>query len=97
VSAQPDPLAALIVAGLDDQALAALAARLAPHLPDRHADEWLAPAGAARHLGVTVRRIHDLTSNGRLTPDGRDGRRPLWRRSTLDAYAAGDRRSLTTP
>jgi hypothetical protein len=91
VSAQPDPLAAALVQALDDDALADLAVRLAPHLP-RDTDPWLAPREAAAHLGCSVRRVHDLTSSGRLVPDGRDGRRPLWRRSTLDRFAAGDSR-----
>lgn len=41
---------------------------------------------AARYLGTTRRRIHELTSARLLRPDGRDGRRPLYRRSSLDRY-----------
>jgi hypothetical protein len=49
------------------------------------------PAPAAACLGLTMRRIYDLTSAGRLAPDGRDGRTPLFTRATLDAYARGAR------
>jgi Helix-turn-helix domain len=41
---------------------------------------------AARYLGTTRRRIHELTSARVLRPDGQDGRRPLYRRSSLDRY-----------
>lgn len=41
---------------------------------------------AARYLGTTRRRIHELTSARLLRPDGRDGRRPLYRRESLDYY-----------
>ena len=41
---------------------------------------------AARYLGTTRRRIHELTSARLLRPDGRDGRRPLYRRESLDRY-----------
>ncbi|MDX6623735.1 MAG: hypothetical protein QOE75_1667 [Solirubrobacterales bacterium] len=50
---------------------------------------FLDAAGAARHLGTTRRRIHELTSARLLRPDGRDGRRPLYRRTSLDRYAEG--------
>lgn len=83
-------LAAALIADLDADTLAALAARLAPHLPQQTPaapDGWLAPAAAAEYLGVKRRRVYDLKSAGALEPDGYDGRTPLWRRSTLDAYA----------
>ena len=51
------------------------------------AARWLTPAAAAEHLGLTRKRIHDLTSMRALEPDGRDGRTPLCLRETLDAYA----------
>ncbi len=88
-------LAAAIVVGLDDDALDALAERLAPRLEARlgrrpaagvGAEHWMTPADAARYLGLTRKRIYDLTSMRALEPDGRDGRTPLFRRDTLDAY-----------
>jgi hypothetical protein len=91
MSAQPDPLARALVAALDNEALADLAKRLAPHLPARDPDPWLTPAGVARHLNVTVRRVHDLKSSGRLVADGADGRVPLFRLSTVDQYARARR------
>jgi hypothetical protein len=86
MSAQPD-LAAALVDALDDEALDRLAALLAPRMPDRHADEWLAPREAAAHLGVSTRRIYDLKSSGKLVADGADGRVPLFTRARLDEYA----------
>ena len=84
-------VAAALIAELDADALAALAVKLAPYLPQPRvsegADGWLAPAAAAEYLGVGRRRVYDLKSAGALEPDGFDGRTPLWRRSTLDAYA----------
>ncbi len=49
-------------------------------------DGFLDADGAARRLSTTRKRIHELTSAGVLRPDGRDGRRPLFRRSSLDLY-----------
>ncbi len=89
-------LGAALLAELDDAlesdpALAAsLAAKLKPYLPDPAGEEpggFLAPQAAADYLGVTRKRVHDLTSMRAIVPDGHDGRTPLYRRSTLDAYA----------
>ena len=86
-------LAAALLDSLDDAALDLLAARLAPRLGDRLAGTsegdagYLAPAAAAGYLGVTRKRIYDLTSMRAIEPDGRDGRTPLYTRATLDAYA----------
>jgi len=88
-------LASAIVAGLDEDALDALAERLAPRLEARWRDtapvrnRWMAPADAADYLGVKPKRIYDLTSMRALVPDGRDGRTPLYTRATLNAYARG--------
>lgn len=87
-------LAAALLDALDDDALERLAERMRPLLrPDDHhqptGDGYLAPAAAAGYLGVTRKRIYDLTSSRQLVPDGRDGRTPLYRRETLDAYARG--------
>ncbi len=97
MSAAPsDALAAALVDALDEEALDALAERLAPRLEVRlgrrpgaevGAEHWMPPADAARYLGLTRKRIYDLTSMRALEPDGRDGRTPLFLRDTLDAYA----------
>lgn len=94
MNAPAGSLAGALVAALDDAALDALAERLAPRLAHlapgpapTETDGWLTAADAAHYLGVTRKRIHDLTSARALVPDGRDGRTPLYRRSTLDAYA----------
>ena len=87
-------LATVLLAELDDAALDVLAERLAPRLAGRLAADapapgWLTAADAAGYLGVTRKRIYDLASQRAIEPDGRDGRRPLYRRETLDAYARG--------
>lgn len=71
-----------------DRLAAAIADRIASRLPSQHSDDdgYLSPAAAARYLGVTRKRIHDITSSRRLVPDGHDGRTPLYRRQTLDTY-----------
>lgn len=73
----------------DPDLAAQLANALAPHLrmPERDAEGFLAPQEAAAYLGVSRKRVYDLTSARSLVPDGRDGRTPLFTRSTLDAYA----------
>lgn len=84
--------------GLSDEELRRLADALAPLLLDRlragreqrePADGYLTPGAAARYLGVSRKRIYDLTSMCALVPDGRDGRTPLFTRETLDAYVRG--------
>jgi hypothetical protein len=75
----------------DERFVEALAASLAEQVADRLQDAaedegYLNPEAAARYLCVSRRRVHDLTSAGLLTPDGYDGRTPLYRRRTLDEY-----------
>lgn len=91
--------------GLSDEELRCLAEALAPLLLDRvgggqeqpeAADGYLAPEAAARYLGVSRKRIYDLTSMRALVPDGRDGRTPLFTRETLDAYVRGGDRVRPT-
>lgn len=82
-----------------DDELRRLAEALAPLLLDRLGagqeqreaadDGYLTPDAAARYLGVSRKRIYDLTSMRVLVPDGRDGRTPLFTRETLDAYVQG--------
>jgi hypothetical protein len=77
----------------DSAALSALRAALAVDVPQTaEEDGYLAPAAAARYLGITRKRVYDLTSARALVPDGRDGRTPLYTRSTLDAYARSSAR-----
>jgi predicted DNA-binding transcriptional regulator AlpA len=43
----------------------------------------------AEFLGVKVRTVHDYHSSGRLPPaDAVVFRRPLWKRKTIEQYAA---------
>lgn len=70
----------------------ALAARVAELLDRDRRDEeegYLDTDGAARRLCTSRRRIHELTSAGLLRPDGHDGRRPLYRRASIDLYVEG--------
>jgi hypothetical protein len=52
-------------------------------------DGFLDAEGAARHLSTSRQRIQELTSARTLRPDGYDGRRPLYRRASLDRYVEG--------
>jgi len=76
----------------DDRFVEALAAIVAEQVADRlhgtaaDGEGYLNPEAAGRYICVPRRRIHELTSAGLLTPDGYDGRTPLYRRQTLDEY-----------
>lgn len=71
-----------------DQLADTLAKRVADRLQGQGGEEggYLTAEAAGRYIGVSRRRIHNLTSAGRLTPDGHDGRTPLYSRRTLDDY-----------
>jgi len=81
----------------DERFVEALAAAVAEQVADclhglaAQGEGYLNPEAAGRYICVSRRRIHELTSAGLLTPDGYDGRTPLYRRQTLDEYvtAAG--------
>jgi hypothetical protein len=94
-SSSPRPPASPVLRA-DDRFVEALAELVAVRVAERldrdrrdEEDGYLDADGAARRLSTTRRRIHELTSDGRLRPDGHDGRRPLFRRSTLDLYVEG--------
>jgi hypothetical protein len=78
---------------MDDRFVDALAVAVADRVARRldavrgEADGLLDTDAAARYLATTRRRIHELTSAQLLRPDCRDGRRPLYRRASLDRYA----------
>lgn len=89
-SERPRPFG-LPVLRADERFVEALAATVAEQVADRLHDAaegegYLNPEAAARYICVSRRRVHDLTSAGLLTPDGYDGRTPLYRRRTLDDY-----------
>jgi hypothetical protein len=93
---RPRP-AGMPVLRADERFVEALAATVAEQVADRlhgtaaEGEGYLNPEAAGRYICVSRRRIHELTSAGLLTPDGYDGRTPLYRRQTLDEYvtAAG--------
>jgi hypothetical protein len=94
-SSSPRP-PALPMLRADDRFVEALAELVAVRVAERldrdrrdEEDGYLDADGAARRLSTSRRRIHELTSGGRLRPDGYDGRRPLFRRATLDLYVEG--------
>jgi hypothetical protein len=95
-SERPRP-AGLPLLRADERFVEQLAATLAEQVADRlqrqvgDDEGYLNPEAAGRYICVSRRRIHELTSAGLLTPDGYDGRTPLYRRQTLDVYvtAAG--------
>jgi hypothetical protein len=78
---------------IDDEFVDHMAARLAEHVAEqlRHTadDRYFDAEAAGRYMGVPRKRVHDLTSAGALVPDGHDGRKPLYRKTTLDAYVQG--------
>jgi excisionase family DNA binding protein len=86
-------LAAALIAQLDDHALADLAARLAPFLPQPEPadqDRWLTTRQAAEYLGITPNALHKLTA-ARAIPFEQDGpgAKCWFRRSELDAWRRG--------
>lgn len=88
-------MTAAVTVQIDDELVGRLAAVVADQVAGRLADSahdgYLDAEAAGRYLCVPRKRIHDLTSAGALVPDGRDGRKPLYRRATLDAYAQASR------
>jgi hypothetical protein len=76
----------------DERFVNALAATVAKQVAERLQGEtaegegYLNPEAAGRYICVSRKRIYELTSSGLLTPDGHDGRTPLYRRQTLDDY-----------
>ncbi|MBW8059998.1 MAG: hypothetical protein FVQ78_06610 [Solirubrobacterales bacterium] len=90
-SERPRPIG-LPLLRADERFVEALAATVAEQVADRLQGEaaegegYLNPENAGRYICVSRRRIHELTSAGLLTPDGYDGRTPLFRRRTLDDY-----------
>lgn len=79
-----------VFSSLSDEIVARVVAELRERDGSRREDGYLAPEGAAAYMGVSRKRVHDLTSMGALVPDGRDGRTPLFTRETLDAYVRSD-------
>lgn len=67
-------LASALIDALDDDALDALAARIAPRLPAQTAspEPWLNVDQAAAHLAVPRSRIYDLSSRSRYPHDAED-------------------------
>lgn len=74
---------------LDDDALDALADKLATRLADRlgiaDSSPWLGAQSAADYLGCSLSRVRKLTMTGEL-PVHRDGSRTLYRRDDLDGF-----------
>jgi Helix-turn-helix domain len=86
-------LAVALLAALDDDALDALAERLAPRLAGRLApteDGWLDSKQAAAYLGVSVNALHKLTA-ARAIPFEQDGPgcKLYFRRCALDRHRQG--------
>lgn len=69
-----------------------LADRVADRLRDGGPPHYLRPKLAAQYIGANVQRMHELKCMGVITPDGFDGRIPLYTRDTLDAYVRRGRR-----
>jgi len=88
------PIGRSLVAALDDDALAALAVKLAPlllkHLPVPVVDSWIDAKQAAAYLGITPSSLWKLTA-ARQIPFAQDGpgRKCWFRRSELDLWREG--------
>jgi hypothetical protein len=89
-------LAFIFVAALDDRALDALAARLAPRLDPRlraaapRADEWLDARRAAAYLGLTLNALHKHTAARTIPFEQNIAGGKLWfKRDQLDAWRRG--------
>lgn len=85
-------LASALIAALDDDALDALAERLAPRLERRLAASpdgrgWLDSTAAAAHLGISRHALHRLTAERRIPmTQERPGARCYFKRSDLDEW-----------
>jgi excisionase family DNA binding protein len=82
-----------LLAELDDEALDALAERLAPRLAARIGQGappncWLDVDAAAEYLACPKSRLYALTSARRI-PHHKDGSRTLFRRDELDEWVRG--------
>lgn len=87
--------ATVIAIKLDQNTVTRIAAETVRQLLDAQQmdgerEGYLRPEAAARYLGLSRKRVYDLTSMGAIVPDGRDGRTPLFLRSTLDRYVRGE-------
>lgn len=90
-------LAQALLDQLDDEALDALAQRLAPLVANRvataahpaAADRWLTTREAAAYIGRSPNALHKLSA-ARVVPFSQDGpgARCYFRRSDLDAWMA---------
>ena len=95
MSATPEPTSNRLVAeqtlalAVPTELVEVIARRAAELVADRVAssepDGWLDVQGAAEYLSCKPKRIYDLKSQGRIRCV-KDGSRPLFRRSWLDAY-----------
>ena len=74
-----------VAVALSDEDVERVAQRVVALSSDAPPDPWLDVDEAADYLRCSRQRIYDLASMGRLSV-GKDGRRSLFRRSTLDAY-----------
>jgi hypothetical protein len=91
-SSGPQMKSEISVLRADDPLVEALAEILSARIADLLGpvdDGFLDAEGAARHLSTSRQRIHELTSARTIKPDGYDGRRPLYRRASLDRYVEG--------
>ncbi len=56
---------------------------------------WMTATEAGTYIGSNRQRIADLMCEGKLKPDGYDGRSPRFRPETLDSYLTGVHTSIT--
>lgn len=76
------------IAGLQDE----VRRLVTDYLAEREAsDPWLTSGEAASYLGIAPGTIRNLVCSGALPRHGAAGTKLRFRRSALDAYAAGRR------
>lgn len=92
LSAGPGGVLGALLASASGDELDALAAALAPRLaaapagPSDGLGGWLDTRAAEAYAGLSRGRLDDLKRLGKISPAGYDGRKPMYRRSDLDAY-----------
>jgi excisionase family DNA binding protein len=67
--------------------------RLVNRALDKRTTEWFNTKGASEYTGLAPGTLRNLASKGRLPRYGQPGTRLRFKRSDLDAYLEGRRRS----
>jgi hypothetical protein len=66
-----------------------IAERAAEIVATRQEGGWMCTGAAEAYAGMKPGRLDDLRRLGKVEPAGYDGRKPMWRKSDIDAYLMG--------